>query len=172
MEENNMMPTLFIGHGSPMNILEQNEYVEGWKEIASSFPRPRAILSVSAHWYTDRTSVFTGKYPRTIHDFYGFPPSLYKVEYPAPGSPEFANKALALLSVPANEDSAWGLDHGTWCVLHAMYPKADIPVFQISINQNASPQTHFSIGRSLAPLRGEDVLILGSGNIVHNLSMV
>ncbi len=166
------MPALFVGHGSPINILENNEYTRGWKQIAESFPRPSVILSISAHWFTGHTGIYTGDAPRTIHDFYGFPRALYEIGYPAPGAPETALKALRLLDGIALEDNSWGLDHGTWSVLHTMYPNADIPVFQMGIDKDAPPEAHFQIGRLLRPLRDENVLILGSGNIVHNLALI
>ena len=171
-EANPMMPALFVGHGSPMNIIEENEYTQGWRKVAENIPRPSAILSVSAHWFTRRTCVYTGFSPRTIHDFFGFPKTLYGISYPAPGAPWTAKKALHLLGEAASEDNSWGLDHGTWSVLHAMYPAADIPVFQISIDAHAPPDRHFALGRALRPLREENVLIIGSGNIVHNLALL
>ena len=166
-----MTPAIFIGHGSPMNALEENEYTRGWREIAAGIPRPRAILSVSAHWYTGHTGVCTRADPPVIHDFYGFPKELYQMDYPAPGAPDTAKKAVEILAGIAVEDNTWGLDHGTWSVLHAMYPDADIPVFQLSINKGAPPGVHYAIGRALRPLREEGVLIMGSGNIVHNLAL-
>lgn len=167
-----MMPVLFVGHGSPMNIIEENEYTHEWRRVAGIIPRPAAILSVSAHWFTRHTGVCTGFSPRTIHDFFGFPKILYRITYPAPGAPWAAKKALRLLDGTASEDNSWGLDHGTWSVLHTMYPSADIPVFQISIDASAPPERHFELGRALRPLREQGVLILGSGNIVHNLSLL
>ncbi|MEI6102039.1 MAG: class III extradiol ring-cleavage dioxygenase, partial [Eubacteriales bacterium] len=129
-----MIPALFIGHGSPMNALEENEYKQGWWDIAKSIGKPSAILSVSAHWYTGHTGICTLEKPRLIYDFYGFPRALYQLDYPAAGSPAFAGEALSLLNGKASEDNSWGLDHGTWCVLRTMYPEANIPVFQMSIN--------------------------------------
>lgn len=167
-----MMPAVFVGHGSPMNAIEKNEYTQGWKDIAKSIPRPAAVLSFSAHWFTRGTGVYTGESPRTIHDFFGFPKSLYQIAYPAPGAPGPAAKALRLLGGGAMADNSWGLDHGTWIVLRAMYPEADIPVFQISIDASAPPDRHFVMGRALRPLREQNVLILGSGNIVHNLALI
>ncbi|HSP48165.1 MAG TPA: 4,5-DOPA dioxygenase extradiol [Clostridiaceae bacterium] len=167
-----MMPVMFIGHGSPMNAIEDNEFTRSWKRIAESIPVPSAILCVSAHWLTKGTRVSTLEDPQTIHDFSGFPKALFDVEYPAKGSPELAAKTLDLLSPFATGDSSWGTDHGTWSVLHIMYPDADIPVFQLSIDRMAKPEELFEIGRKLQPLRKENVLILGSGNIVHNLRMV
>lgn len=167
-----MMPVLFIGHGSPMNAIEDNEFTRGWKKIAASLPVPSAILCVSAHWLTKGTRVSPQEVPETIHDFYGFPKALFDIQYPAKGSPELAARTLDLLSPFASGDTSWGIDHGTWSLLHVMYPEADIPVFQLSIDRMASPEELFEIGRKLYPLRTQNVLILGSGNIVHNLRMV
>lgn len=167
-----MMPAIFVGHGSPMNAIEENECTREWKQLAARLPRPSVILSVSAHWFARSTAVYTGFSPRTIHDFFGFPKMLYQVSYPAPGAPWTAKAALRLLGEAAVEDNSWGLDHGTWSVLHTMYPTADIPVFQISIDASAPPERHFEMGRALRSLRKEDVLIMGSGNIVHNLALL
>jgi len=167
-----MMPAIFIGHGTPMNAIEQNEFTDGWKEIAASFAKPKAILSISAHWVTDGTKILSSVKPRTIHDFYGFPQKLYNIEFPANGSPELAKKTLNLLNSIATLDNTWGLDHGTWSVLHVMYPDADIPVYQLSLDYYATPEQMFDIGNKLQALRDDDVLILGSGNIVHNLTRV
>lgn len=167
-----MMPVLFIGHGSPMNALEQNEYTQGWRDIAAGIGKPSAILCVSAHWYTNSTGVCTLENPRQIYDFYGFPKPLYSLEYPAHGSPGYAGRALKLLRWKAAEDNTWGSDHGTWCPLLFMYPDADIPVFQLSIDKHAPPEEHLALGRALMPLREQNVLILGSGNIVHNLTLL
>jgi 4,5-DOPA dioxygenase extradiol len=167
-----MMPVVFIGHGSPMNALEENEYTQGWRNLAADIGKPSAILSVSAHWYTGSTGICALEKPRVIHDFYGFPKALYALDYPAPGAPAFANQTISLLNGKAVEDNTWGLDHGTWCPLLFMYPDADIPVFQMSINKNISPEDHFALGRALQPLREQNVLILGSGNIVHNLALL
>ena len=167
-----MMPVIFIGHGSPMNAIEENEYTKGWKEIANSIPRPSAILSISAHWVTNGTKVSTVENPKTIHDFYGFPKELYDVEYKAKGNAEIAFKTIELLDGIATADTSWGLDHGTWSVLNVMYPNADIPVYQISIDMNAMPQELFEIGRKLKSLRDSNILIMGSGNIVHNLGIM
>jgi 4,5-DOPA dioxygenase extradiol len=155
-----------------MNIIEENEYTSGWKQVAQSLERPSAILSVSAHWFSRRTCVYSGFSPRTIHDFFGFPKILYGITYPAPGAPWTAREVLRLLKPAATPDNSWGLDHGTWSVLHAMYPSADIPVFQVSIDAFAPPERHFALGRTLRPLRKENVLIMGSGNIVHNLALL
>lgn len=166
------MPVVFVGHGSPMNAIEDNHYSRSWKSIAEKIPRPKVILSVSAHWYTDGTRIMNEEAPRTIYDMYGFPKELYEVTYNVPGSPYFAGIAKNLISKKTEYDNSWGIDHGTWAVLVHMYPKRDIPVFQISIDAYAPPEAHYRIGRELRGLRDEGVLILGSGNIVHNLRLV
>lgn len=164
------MPVIFFGHGNPMNALSKNAYTDGWNAIGKQLPRPKAILAVSAHWYIPGTAVTAVSQPRTIHDFGGFPRELYQVEYPASGSPELANRVQDLVApVPVELDERWGLDHGTWSVLHHVFPDADIPVVQLSIDETQPPEFHFEIGRRLAHLRDEGVLIIGSGNIVHNL---
>jgi len=165
-------PVIFVGHGSPMNAIEDNEFTRGWRNMASSIQKPKAILSISAHWVTNGTKVLNVETPETIHDFYGFPKSLFDIEYKAAGSPELVKKTVKLLHDIATEDDGWGLDHGTWSVLHIMYPDADIPVYQLSIDKNATPQELFDIGKKLKPLREENVLIMGSGDVVHNLGMV
>ncbi|MDR3592719.1 MAG: 4,5-DOPA dioxygenase extradiol [Negativicutes bacterium] len=167
-----LMPTLFVGHGSPMNIIENNQFVRGWEQIAATLPRPQAILAVSAHWYTEGTRVLDSESPRTIHDFYGFPEQLYSITYPAPGTRQLAARTRGLLGNKAVLDGSWGLDHGTWCVLKVMYPAADIPVFQVSIDRRAPAQEHFAFGQKLKELRSEGVMILGSGDVVHNLGMI
>lgn len=167
------MPLLFAGHGSPMNAIEQNDFSRGWAEVATRMPRPKAILSVSAHWYIDRTRVLSSRQPRTIHDFWGFPEELYRARYPAPGAPELAERAAQMIdAVSVEPDDSWGLDHGTWSVLTHMYPEADIPVFQLSIDHALTGEEHYRIGTQLQALRQEGVLILGSGNLVHNLARV
>lgn len=167
------MPVIFIGHGSPMNAIEDNEYTKSWRELGTTLPRPKAILAISAHWFTSGTRISDAKAPETIYDMYGFPKELYEIKYSAPGSPELAHKVIELLSgVSVKIDDTWGLDHGSWSVLHAMYPAADIPVVQLSIDRNATPQEHFILGQKLQSLRDEGVLIFGSGNVVHNLSLV
>jgi 4,5-DOPA dioxygenase extradiol len=167
------MPVLFIGHGNPMNAIEENPFTKAWREEAAKIPRPKAILSVSAHWETDGTKVTAMKAPRTIHDFYGFPEELYQVNYPAPGAPELANRVQELIGTDTvKTDETWGLDHGTWSVLRRMYPEADIPVIQLSLDRNKSPQAHVKMAKQLLPLRDEGILVLGSGNIVHNLSLM
>lgn len=164
------MPVIFLGHGNPMNALRTNAYTKAWAAIGTGIPRPRAVLSISAHWYIEKTAVTAMQSPKTIHDFGGFPPELYEVEYPAPGNPALADSIKELLSLySADLDDQWGLDHGTWSVLRHLYPKADVPVVQLSIDRTKSASYHYEIGKKLAPLREEGVLIIGSGNIVHNL---
>ncbi len=164
-----MMPVIFIGHGSPMNAILENEFTKSWKKIAASIEKPGAILSISAHWMTKGTRVLTVENPKTIHDFNGFPQALNDVEYKAKGNSELALKTIDLLGDVAVADNNWGLDHGTWSVLNVMYPEADIPVYQISIDYQSTPQELFNIGKILKILRESNVLIMGSGNIVHNL---
>jgi 4,5-DOPA dioxygenase extradiol len=164
------MPALFIGHGSPMNAIEENEFSRTWMEVGRKLPRPRAILSISAHWQTEGIGVTAMERPRTIHDFYGFPPELYEQRYPAPGSPSLAKEVAGLLD-DAQLDIEWGLDHGTWSVLGRLFPGADIPVVQLSLDRFKDPAEHYRTGTLLGPLRERGVLILGSGNIVHNLMM-
>lgn len=167
------MPALFLGHGSPMNGIEDNAFSKGWRSLGEALPRPRAILSISAHWLTEGTYVHIAEKPRTIHDFWGFPKELYDLSYPCKGSPEYAQLTKdALSGARVREDREWGLDHGTWIVLHRMYPKADIPVFQLSIDISKSHREHYALAKGLALLRRRGVLVLGSGNIVHNLGMI
>ncbi|NLV92172.1 MAG: 4,5-DOPA dioxygenase extradiol [Firmicutes bacterium] len=166
------MPVLFVGHGSPMNAIEDNDYSRGWRTIAARIPRPQAILSVSAHWYTHGTRIMNEENPRTIHDMYGFPKELYEILYNAPGSPEIARVCRELISRETRYDNSWGIDHGTWSVLVHMYPERDIPVFQLSIDADAPAETHYGIGKELSTLRQEGVLLFGSGNVVHNLRLV
>lgn len=164
------MPAIFFGHGNPMNALLSNAYTKGWAAIGAEIPRPKAVLSISAHWYIPATSVTAMPSPRTIHDFGGFPPELYEVTYPAPGDPALAKRIQTLLApVSVGRDEHWGLDHGTWVVLSHVFPRADIPVVQLSINETQPAAFHYEIGKKLAPLRDEGVLIIGSGNLVHNL---
>jgi 4,5-DOPA dioxygenase extradiol len=167
------MPALFIGHGNPMNALNDNEFVTGWKTIAKNLPKPKAILCVSAHWETNGTFVTAMKAPRTIHDFGGFPKELFETQYPAPGTPEFAIETKnTIKKTTVGLDDKWGLDHGTWSILKPMFPNADIPVFQLSLDYNQPPQYHYELAKELASLRKKGVLIIGSGNMVHNLGMV
>lgn len=167
------MPSLFIGHGSPMNAIEENLFAAAWMDAALAIPRPKAILSVSAHWETDGSMVTAMASPRTIHDFYGFPEELFRVEYPAPVAPELAERVVKLFKDnEVKADESWGLDHGTWSVLRRMYPKANIPVIQLSLDRQKSPREHVALAKQLLPLRDEGVLIIGSGNIVHNLPLM
>lgn len=164
------MPVLFIGHGSPMNAIEDNEFSKGWKKTAGELQKPSAVLCVSAHWQTQGTKVTAMEKPKTIHDFYGFPEELNKKEYPAPGSPELAKETKEKVKSASVElDSEWGLDHGAWSVLLPMFPKAEIPVFQLSLDYSKGPEYHFNLAKELASFREKGVLIIGSGNIVHNL---
>jgi 4,5-DOPA dioxygenase extradiol len=164
------MPALFIGHGNPMNAIEDNEFSRAWAAVARSLPKPKAVLCVSAHWETEGTRVTAMEKPKTIHDFYGFPPALFEKLYPAPGSPELARMTQEMLKDShVKPDSEWGLDHGAWSVLCQMYPKADVPVVQLSLDQRKPPAFHYELGRQLRGLRKKGVLIIGSGNIVHNL---
>jgi len=167
------MPVLFLGHGSPMNAIEENAFVQGFRKAATEIPRPNAILCISAHWFTEGTKVTAMDMPKTIHDFGGFPKALFEVEYPAPGNPELAAETAALLApVSVEEDHSWGLDHGAWSVIRHLYPDADIPVIQMSIDYTKPPQYHFDLARRLNRLREKGILIVGSGNIIHNLRLI
>jgi 4,5-DOPA dioxygenase extradiol len=169
----NTMPLLFVGHGSPMNAIEDNKFTENFRRLAKEIEKPKAILCISAHWFTDGAKVTHMKNPKTIHDFYGFPRELYDIEYPAEGDTKLAEEIKKLLApVQVDLDLEWGLDHGTWSVLRHMYPEADIPVVQLSIDYNKSAEYHFNLAKNLASLRLKGILIIGSGNIVHNLSKV
>jgi 4,5-DOPA dioxygenase extradiol len=165
-------PAIFIGHGSPMNAIEDNSFTKAWESLAAELPRPEAILVVSAHWYTEGTRISDADRQKMVYDMYGFPEELYAVKYPAPGSPETARAAKDLISRNAETDNSWGLDHGAWSVLKRMYPNADIPAFQLSVDMDADAETHFRIGDEIGALRDRGVMILGSGNVVHNLSRV
>ncbi len=173
IQSNGLMPVLFLGHGSPMNAIEHNEFTEGWRAMAETIPKPGAILCISAHWETCGTFVTSMSNPRTIHDFGGFPQKLYEVQYPAPGSPELAREVQR--SMPEGQvtlDEKWGLDHGSWSILKQMYPDASVPVVELSLDYRLSSQDHYNLAKELAPLRKKGVLIIGSGNMVHNLRAI
>ncbi|MBA85392.1 4,5-DOPA-extradiol-dioxygenase [Thalassobius sp. S69A] len=171
LKASDKMPVVFLGHGSPMNAIEDNDYARSWRKLGRALPRPQAILVVSAHWMTQGTTlVDVSAFPRTIHDFYGFPDELYMESYPAEGAPDLAREVVSLLaSHHAEGDDTWGLDHGAWTVLKYLYPNADVPVFQLSIDMTAGLAHQLEIGQAIAELRHRGVLILGSGNVVHNL---
>jgi 4,5-DOPA dioxygenase extradiol len=173
VESGHAMPALFVGHGSPTNAIEDNEFSGAWTEMGRSVPRPKAILCISAHWETKGAQVTAMAKPKTIHDFQGFRRELYEIKYPAPGSPSLAQRVRDLISaVPVGMDADWGLDHGSWSVLRHMFPEADIPTVQLSLKHAQAPAFHYRLGQELRPLREEGVLIIGSGNIVHNLRTI
>jgi len=166
------MPILFLGHGSPMNAIEENEFVKGFREIGAEIPRPTAILCISAHWETRGTFVTSMEKPETIHDFGGFPRELYEVEYPAPGSPEMAREVMEIVTKTKIEpDYQWGLDHGAWSVIKHLYPDASVPVVQLSLDYTKPAEYHYQLAKELSPLRKKGVLIIGSGNMIHNLRL-
>lgn len=172
-KRDSLMPALFIGHGSPMNAIEENDFTRGWKESVRHIPRPRAIICISAHWLTRGTKITAMESQRTIHDFGGFPPELYAVRYPAPGDPAVAKTAAdAITATPVGLDHEWGLDHGAWSVIKHMYPDATVPVLEFSIDFTRDARHHYELGRELAGLRAKGILIIGSGNMVHNLGMI
>jgi len=164
------MPVLFVGHGSPMNAIEDNDYSRTWKQIAKRIPRPEVILSVSAHWYTHGTRIMNEEKPETIYDMYGFPEELYKIIYNTPGSPEVAGTVKELISRETQYDNSWGIDHGTWSVLVHMYPERDIPVFQVSVDADASPEEHFKIGQELKALRERVVLQKDGKSVTRSIT--
>ena len=166
------MPVIFVGHGSPMNAIEDNEFTKTWEALGRKIPKPKAILAVSAHWYTDGTKTSDIETPEQIYDMYGFPKALYELKYPVKGSKTLADKVMQLVGAGAVIDNKWGIDHGTWSVLCRMFPEADIPVVQLSVNYRVPAMAHFKMGKALQALREEGVLILASGNIVHNLGLV
>jgi 4,5-DOPA dioxygenase extradiol len=172
-DKTDKMPVLFLGHGSPMNAIEENEFVQGFRNVSKEIRKPSAIIVVSAHWETNGTFVTAMEKPKTIHDFGGFPKELYEVQYPAPGNPELAREVKSKVKkADVGLDLNWGLDHGAWSVVKHLYPNADVPVIQMSLDYRQSPQYHFELSRELSSLRKKGVLIIGSGNMVHNLRMV
>ena len=172
-EQEQLMPVLFIGHGSPMNGIENNAFSNYWKQLAKEIPTPKAVLVISAHWLTKGTKITAMDFPKTIHDFGGFPQALFDVQYPAPGNSELAKETASIITSSKVElDHDWGLDHGTWTVVRHMYPEANIPVLQLSIDYTKSPQYHYDLAKELYSLRKKGVLIIGSGNMVHNLRMI
>lgn len=173
LPDSEKMPVLFVGHGSPMNAIEENAFVTGFRKVGQEMNKPKAVLCVSAHWETRGTYVTAMDHPRTIHDFGGFPKSLFDVQYPAPGSPELARQTKDLVtSTQIGLDEHWGLDHGAWSVIKHLYPNADVPTIQLSLDYTQSPQYHFELAKQLYALRKKGILIVGSGNLVHNLGMV
>jgi 4,5-DOPA dioxygenase extradiol len=172
-KKSDKMPVLFVGHGSPMNGIEDNEFSQSWKTLGEKLPKPKAVLVISAHWLTKGTFITATPHPATIHDFGGFPQALYEVEYPAKGSPEMATATKDLIrKAPVELDYEWGLDHGSWTILRYIFPQADIPVYQLSIDFYKSAEYQYELGKELAQLREKGILIVGSGNLVHNLRMV
>ena len=173
LEKSDEMPVLFLGHGSPMNAIEENEFVRGFRQVGTSIPKPSAIICISAHWETKGTYVTAMEHPKTIHDFGGFPKQLFEVEYPAPGDPVLARETKELVKkTQVGLDEKWGLDHGAWSVIKHLYPKADVPIIQMSIDYTQPAQYHYDLARELSSLRKKGVLIIGSGNMVHNLGML
>ncbi|MEA4870696.1 MAG: 4,5-DOPA dioxygenase extradiol [Christensenella sp.] len=168
----NRMPALFVGHGSPMNAIEDNPYSRAWSALGQSLEKPKAIVSISAHWFTRGTKINDEESPSMVYDMYGFPEELYQVKYPAKGSPELADRVSHLLGSAVSIDNHWGIDHGAWSVLRRMFPAADVPILPLSVNAQLAPEDHFSLGKRLMPLRDDGVLILGSGNVVHNLARI
>ena len=166
------MPALFVGHGSPMNAIEENQFTENWVKLSAKIPRPSAILAISAHWYTEGTRINDDSHPKMTYDMYGFPKELYEVKYNSPGAPEMAAFTKSLINRKVMVDNSWGYDHGTWSVLQVMYPAKDIPVYQLSVDRTIGGDQHFQLGQELKQLRDKAVLILGSGNVVHNLYRV
>jgi len=172
MKNNKKMPVVFIGHGSPMNAIEDNLFTRGWEIVSENMPRPTAILAISAHWYTAGTRITDAKQPKMVYDMGGFPQDLYQITYPAIGAPALAKTTKDLITREVQIDNSWGYDHGTWSVLCHMYPKANIPVYQLSVDKNADAAEHYKIGQNIKSLRSQGVLILASGNIVHNLAEI
>jgi 4,5-DOPA dioxygenase extradiol len=171
MKASGRMPAIFVGHGSPMNALADNRFTQAWRAIGANLPRPRAVVAVSAHWFIDCAAVTAMPQPRTIHDFGGFPRALHEVRYPAPGHPELAAEIMEILApLPVRADHSWGLDHGVWSILMHVYPQADVPVVEFAIDARKSAAEHFNLGAMLVPLRDQQVLVMASGNIVHNLT--
>jgi 4,5-DOPA dioxygenase extradiol len=173
LESTEPMPVLFVGHGSPMNAIEQNEFTDGWRKVSQSIPKPNAVLCISAHWETKGTFVTAMEKPPTIHDFGGFPQALFDVQYPAPGSPELAAETKGLVTdTTVGLDNSWGLDHGAWSVIKRFYPEADVPVIQMSLDYLRDPQYHYDLAKQFAALRKKGILVIGSGNMVHNLRVI